>query len=277
MTTITPTADISYRFPGFGKLLATRVALDLKQFFRERDNMIWIFAFPIVFLALFSVIFSAEEVIQTHGSTQIVSFATIMAPGMIAQGTLLASFTNLASSLAYDRELGTLKRLSATPLSPISFFAGKIAMVLIVTLIQTAILLAVGVIALGLQLPTGASAWLNFAWLLLLGTAVGSICGIAFSSIPRTAKAAANIASGIVTLLGFISGVFIVGTNLPTWLVRISEVFPLYWLASGLRATFIPNYSFTGTPRLGLGAIVLALWFILGAITAVKTFRWHKK
>lgn len=289
-TTVMPAAGFTsnfdpsqHRFPSFASVVATRTGLDIKAFFREKDNMIWIFAFPLVMLALFSLIWGTEDLIHPAQPDLMLSFAQVFLPGMIAQGILLSSFANLAARLGFEREQGGLKRLRATPISPAAMFIAKILMVIVVTLIQTVILIIVGVAVFGVTLPTDATSWLNLTWLLLLGVAAGSACGIAFSSLPRTASAASNISSGIATLLAFISGVFIVG-NLPEWLIRVAQVFPLYWLASGLRTVFLPQgmyeYFTPGSwpaPNLGLGALVLAAWTIVGLLVAVRTFRWQQK
>jgi len=272
-----------HKFPSFASVVATRTVLDLKAFFRDKDNMIWIFAFPVIMLALFSLIWGTDAIVDPNDPTLAFHFAQIFLPGMLAQGVVLSSFTNLAGRLALERERGALKRLRATPVSPAAMFIAKIVMVLVVTLIQTAILLAVGVLVFGVVVPPDGMSWLNLVWILLLGVAAGSACGIAFSSLPRTASAAANISSGIPTLLAFISGVFIVG-NLPDWLMRIAQVFPLYWLASGLRVVFLTEARYEDftpggwpAPNLGLGALIMAAWLVLGLVIAVRTFRWQPK
>jgi ABC-2 type transport system permease protein len=241
--------------------------------------MIWIFSFPIAFLAMFSAV--GGYVNHLHDPSLSVRVATALLPGLLAQGILLSSFTNLASTTAQDRERGNLKRLRATPLPAAHLFAGKIAMVLIVTFVQCALLIAVGVAFFGVQLPTTASAWGTIALLLMLGVAAGSVCGIAFSSFTRTAKSASNIASGIVMLLSFISGVFIVGATFPVWMTRVAQAFPLYWLVGGLRRAMYPSWLYhgmtTGEPRPMLGLVVIAAWLVVGLGVALKWFRWQQR
>jgi len=272
-----------HQFPSFAAVVVTRAVLDLKAFFRDRHNMIWIFAFPVIMLALFSLIWGTDAIADPNDTALSFHFAQIFLPGMLAQGVVLSSFTNLAGRLALDRERGALKRLRATPVSPAAMFIAKIATVLLITVIQTAILLAVGVLVFSVTLPNDSTSWFNLAWILLLGVAAGSACGIAFSSLPRTASATANVASGIPTLLAFISGVFIVG-NMPDWLLRIAQVFPLYWLASGLRVVFLTEARYEDftpgswpAPNLGQGALVMAAWLVVGLLVAVRTFRWQPK
>jgi ABC-2 type transport system permease protein len=42
--------------PSVAALCASRTGLELRQFFRERDTVIFIFAFPVMMLGIFSVV-----------------------------------------------------------------------------------------------------------------------------------------------------------------------------------------------------------------------------
>ncbi len=54
---------------------------------------------------------------------------------------LLSGLQNMSIDIAVEKGDGTLKRLAGTPLSPISFFIGKIGQVLVTGLLQAALLL----------------------------------------------------------------------------------------------------------------------------------------
>ena len=47
--------------------------------------------------------------------------------------------------------------------------------------------------------------------------------------------------SPVVIVLQFISGVFFVYSELPSWMQDIAAVFPLKWLAQGMRSVFLPE------------------------------------
>jgi ABC-2 type transport system permease protein len=182
--------------------------------------------------------------------------------------------------LAIDRDQDALKRIHATPLPATAFFAGKIVQVLIVSLTQIAILVALGVVVYQVKLPTAASAWLTFAWVFVLGTAASTSLGIATSSLLRNAKAASAILTPVVLVLQFTSGVFVVFTQLPQFLRTFSEFFPLKWLAQGMRSVFLPEQFAQAEARMswehGATAAVLAVWFAIGLLVAVRTFRWQR-
>jgi ABC-2 type transport system permease protein len=194
---------------------------------------------------------------------------------------MLTSFQSLAISIAVQRDEGALKRLRATPMPAVSFFLGKIGQVLLVSVVQVALLLGTGALAFDIDLPTSASAWTTFAWVFLLGTATGTVCGVAFSVLPRTGKSASAVVTPVVLVLQFISGVFFVFTDLPTWMQRVAEVFPLKWMAQGMRSVFLPPegqaWEASGSWQHGATALVLVAWLVLGLVVGVRTFRWRRR
>ncbi len=261
--------------PSWVEMTRSRFVVDIKEFVRSREQMIFIFAFPMIFMALFGSVFSGQELGNTG-----VTFPQYFMAGMIASGILNTGFQSLAISISIDRQEDVLKRIFATPLPATAFFAAKILQMLIVSIIQIAILIAMGVALYGIDLPTEGSAWLTFAWVFLLGTGASTTVGIAMSSLLRNGKAASAILTPIVLVLQFTSGVFFVFTQLPTFLQTFAEVFPLKWLAQGMRSVFLPedfaDVEARGSWEHPAGALVMTIWLIIGLVIAVRTFRWMR-
>jgi ABC-2 type transport system permease protein len=254
--------------------VVARTGIELKQFFRQRDSVVFTFAFPVILLFIFGSVFSDDI---APG----VSFTQYFTAGMIASGIILSSFQSLAIGLAVERDDGTLKRLRGTPMPPAAFFLGKIGLVVVTSVVQTAILLVVGALLFELDLPTDPELWLRFAWIFVLGSAAGTVLGISFSSLPRSAKSAPAVVSPVVIVLQFISGVFFVYSELPSWMQDIARVFPLKWLAQGMRSVFLPD-SFAaqevgGSWALPATAIVLTVWLVVGLLVSLRTFRWLRR
>jgi ABC-2 type transport system permease protein len=260
--------------PSLVALAVARTGIELKQFFRQRDSVVFTFAFPVILLFIFGSVFSDDI---APG----VSFTQYFAAGMVASGIVLSSFQSLAIGIAVERDDGTLKRLHGTPMPPAVFFLGKIGLVLATGIAQTAILLAAGALLFELDLPTSPELWLRFAWIFVLGTAAGTVVGIAFSSVARSAKSAPAVVSPVVIVLQFISGVFFVYSELPSWMQNVAQVFPLKWLAQGMRSVFLPDsfaaQEVTGSWQLPQTAIVLAVWTVAGLFLALRTFRWLRR
>jgi ABC-2 type transport system permease protein len=270
MSTATSTAG-----PSWLDMTGSRFVVDVKEFVRSWEQMIFIFAFPMIFLVLFGSVFGGQELGDSG-----VTFPQYFMAGMIASGILNTGFQSLAISISIDRQEDVLKRVFATPLPATSFFAAKILQMLIVSIIQIAILVVLGVALYGVELPSEGSTWFTFAWVFLLGTGASTTLGIAMSSLLRNGKAASAILTPIVLVLQFTSGVFIVFSELPTLLQRIAEIFPLKWLAQGMRSVFLPD-SFQAAEVRGswehpTAAVVMAIWLIVGLVVAVRTFRWMR-
>lgn len=255
-----------------------RVGYEVLAYFRSMDAMFFTFLFPLVMLAIFTAAFSADGSIIARPGQPGISVGAYYLPGMIAAGILLSGVQNLAVDIAGEKGNGTLKRLGATPLSPVSYFIGKIGQVLVTGILQVALLLTVARLGFGIALPTDPELWMIFAWVFLLGIITSALLGIALSSLPRTSRSATAVVVPIVLILQFISGVYLRFDQLPQWMQTIAGVFPLKWLAQGMRSVFLPTDFVALEPgkswQLGGVAIALGVWCVLGLIVSRLTFRW---
>ncbi len=273
MTTITTTTAAARPATSALRLGLARTGVELRMFFRERDSMVFTFAFPVILLFIFGSVFATDI---APG----VSFTQYFAAGMIASGIALSSFQSLAIGIAVERDDGTLKRLKGTPMPPLAYFLGKIGLVLGTSVVQFGVLLVVSRAFFGLELPASGALWLRFAWLFLLGIAAGTTLGIAYSSLARSSRSAAAVVSPVVIVLQFISGIFFVYSNLPSWMQQIGALFPLKWIAQGMRSVFLPDAfaaQEVGGWQLPQTALVLAAWTVVGLLLCVRTFRWTRR
>jgi ABC-2 type transport system permease protein len=258
----------------------SRIRYEVTTYFRQSDSVFFTFLFPVVMLTIFSVAFS-EQSFGVDAAGNDVNAATFFLPGMLAAGVLLSGLQNMSIDIAVEKGDGTLKRLAGTPLSPISFFIGKIGQVLVTGILQAALLLVVARFAFGVDLPTDPAAWGTFAWVFLLGVTTCAILGIGLSGLPRSGKSATAVIIPIVLILQFISGVYLTFTSLPEWLQNVASVFPLKWLAQGMRSVFLPStfesLEAGGDWNLVGVAIFTGIWLVVGLIVARLTFRWIRK
>ena len=252
-----------------------RTRVELLQYFREKESVFFSFTFPILMLVLFSTIFAGQ--FQDGGQ---LNAARAFLPGMLSAGVLLTSFQTMAMSVAVERDDGTLKRLRSTPMPPVSYFLGKVGLVLLTSIAQAVVLLLVARFGYGVVLPTSGSAWLTFGWVFLLGIVSGTTLGVAWSSL-ATARSAGAVVIAPVLILQFISGVYFTFSSLPTWLQHVASVFPLKWIAQGMRSVFYPetmaSMEMTGSWEHGRTALILLAWTLIGLFLCVRTFRWFKR
>jgi ABC-2 type transport system permease protein len=253
-----------------------RGKLEVKEFFRQRESVVFTLAFPVILLLIFGSVFS-----YTIDNTD-VAFARYFVPGILATGLFGVAFQTLAIQIAVERDKGVLKRLEGTPMPPSSYFIGKIVMVLTMVILESIILLAIAELLGKVSLPTDWHRWVTFVWVTVLGTAAGSVAGIAFSSIPRTGKAAPAVVTPVALVLQFMSGVYFVFTTVSKPLQTVGAIFPLKWIAQGYRSVFLPQRLVVLEPTKtswehGRIALVLALWLIAGTFLALRTFRWRTR
>lgn len=250
-----------------------RGGLEIRQFMRQRESVVFTLAFPIILLAIFGSVFKTT---LAEG----VTFSQYFVAGMIASGLVNTGFQQLAITIPMEREFGSLKRLRGTPMHVASYFIGKSLLVLVSMAIQVVLLLAGGMIFFGVQLPSDPYKWFTFTWLIVLGSAASTALGIAFSSVPKSGRGASAVVSPVVIILQFFSGVFFVFTDLPGWMQQVAAIFPLKWMTQGMRSVFLPD-SFAlrevaGTWETERTFLILMAWLVAGIFLAIRTFKWSR-
>jgi ABC-2 type transport system permease protein len=259
--------------PGAWRTGLIRGRLEILGFFREKQALAFVFTLPAVLLVLLGTIFGHQAAAEG------VTVGQLFTAGMIAGGIGSTCFQGLGIGIAAERDLGVLRRLQATPLPPAGYFLGKVIQVLVVTVAEVALLIAVGVAFYHLQLPTAAGRWWTFTWVFLLGSLACSLLGIAASGLPRSYRSASTVIMFPYIVLQFISGVYVPFTSVPRWLQEVAAVFPLKWMSEGLRSVVLPSQAArlepAGTWEHGRIALVLAAWIAGGLVLCLTTFRWR--
>lgn len=114
-----------------------RGVVEIKEFSRGVEGLIFTLALPIILLFVFGAIFSYK----INGTNT--PFAEYFVPGILASSMIGVSFQTLAIQIAMERDRGVLKRLRGTPMPPASYFIGKIIMVLALVILESLLLFVV--------------------------------------------------------------------------------------------------------------------------------------
>lgn len=270
-----PQGNASASFPSAFRLGLLRGGIEIKQFFRAREAVVFTFALPAVLMCLFASIFKDD----VKGADITVSQLYVSA--MIGAGVMATSFQSLGISIATERDQGALRRLSGLPMPRSAYFFGKLWLILVSGIAETVLLLAVGTGLFDLELPTDPTRWLTFSWVFLLGLVSCSLLGIAVSSLPRSAKSASAVITLPFLVLQFISGVYISINSISGWMLNVGAFFPLKWMCQGFRGVFLPDQAKVleqaGDWEYGRIALVLGAWCIGGLILCLTTFRWKSQ
>jgi ABC-2 type transport system permease protein len=272
--TVVGTAAGRRRSPAraFVSAAIARSHVEILQFFRSSEAVVFTVALPLVLLALLASIFSGF----VHGTN--VRYSQVYTAGLLAGGLASTSFLSLAVSIATERENGALKRLAGTPMPRTAYFVGKAVLVLLLCSMEAAALLIFGHFAYNVAFPGTLERWWTFIWVTFLGATALALLGIAMSSLPRSSRSAAPVANLPLLVLEFISGVFVPFTSLSHGLYNFAGLFPLKWIAEGYRSALLPSYFQVVEPShvwdRGEMALVMAVWVVIGLVVSARTFRW---
>lgn len=248
--------------------IGRQVRWEQKTYWRNPAAASFTFAFPLMFLVVFIAI-NGNEKIQLAGGA--VKFAQYYVPSILSFGLISACYTNLAFTVSIRREDGLLKRVRGTPLSPVTYLSGMIGNVIVVAMILSALVIALGLLVYGVTFP---GRYLGLAVAVVMGAFCFSNLGILVSTIVPNEDAAPAIINFLVFPLLFISGTF--GAVSDTSLIgRIAAVFPVRALNRSMIGVFEP---FGGGIGVKVQDLLILLAWGLGALAlSVRRFRWDPK
>jgi ABC-2 type transport system permease protein len=260
--------------PSVARIALARVRLELMVFARERQLVVFTFAYPVLMMVIFSAILGGDE---RPGQ---IPFPQYFLAGIAATGIMLISFQAVGATIAAEREAGLLARLQLLGTPPAAYFAGKAGQVLVALVAQLALLLPVARYGYDVPMPADLAHWLTFGWVAVLGALAGTVLGIAVSALPGSASSVTTGISALALVLQFFSGVFFGFLELPGWMQQLAALFPLKWMTQGMRSAFLPEqagaFEVAGGWEHGRTALVLGAWVIIGLVVCARTFRWRR-
>ena len=247
-------------------IAARQVRFEQKAFWRNPAGAIFTFAFPLLFLVIFSTLNAGQRIDERGG----ISFVTFFVPGIVAFGLISACYTNLAIRMTMNRDFGILKRVRGTPVPTWVYLSAQVASSVLITFLLVFITVGVGVVAFGVDFRTSTA--LGLFVTLGLGAACFCALGLAVSGLCPNADAAPAIVNFSVFPLLFVSGIFFPLDDAPEWLTTVAGLFPIQRLADGLQYAFDPR-----TPGLGFNGSdlsALLIWTLAASLLALRLFRW---
>jgi ABC-2 type transport system permease protein len=240
-------------------LALRQVRYENRAFWRNPAAAFFTFAFPLLFMVIFNVLFGAGA-------------ATFFTPAIIVFGVVTATYTNLAMTVTIARDEGVLKRVRGTPLPAWAYLAGRIGHAVLVAFLLIAIVAAFGQLAYGVDVPWDALPVMLV--LLVLATIAFSALGLGVSGLIPNADAAPAVVNATILPVLFISNVFIQMDNAPPWLDTVSHLLPVRHFADAMLALYREGAA-AGVPWSELG--VVAAWGVIGVLAALRFFSWEPR
>jgi ABC-2 type transport system permease protein len=244
------------------RMLAGQIALETKFFFRRKDELFWNLAFPMFFMVLYGFIYSNTM----WGEIKAIDY---MFPGIIVMALMVNGIMVSATLFVEERGKGIYRRLSLTPLKRQTIIGAQIIHRYVVTLIQTLLLLAVGVFGFKVSIVGN----YFFFWLILT---FGSLCflsiGFALATLIRSTRSATPICMIVFFMMLFLGGIFFPLDTMPDFLAVIAKAFPSTHLNDALRLVIIEG---AGLGSVWLELLIVGAWFAVSLGLSIKFFRWE--
>lgn len=249
-------------------LTATQVRYVNKAFWRNPASAFFTFAFPLMFLVIFTSLLGNDSV-QIGPRT--VNTSTYYVASMAAFAVITACFTNVATTITFQRDAGVLKRTNGTPLPAGSFLGARMVHALLVSVLLVVLTTVFGWAFYDADVPTGMTL-LRFLIVLVVGAAAFCALGLAITAVIPNADASLAIVNATILPLLFLSGIFIpFGNGTPGWIEWIARIFPVKHFADGMQAGYL------GTAFSWTDVLVVAAWGVAGMLLAIRYFSWEPR
>jgi ABC-2 type transport system permease protein len=242
--------------------------IETKQFLRNPQEMIW--------MLMMAVIFVGVLWFQRNKEVEGMSLALLTLPSLVGMMVAQAGFSGVAGIISYDREDGTLLRAKAIPQGIIGYIVARIIYLLNSTLINLAVVFVPAMLFIEGLGGIGVGGLFTIAWLFLLGLFATAPYGAIIGSLVKSSGSGFGLTFLPLAGLVAISGIFYPITALAGWLQALAQVFPVYWLGHGFRSVFSPQSAtaeLQGSWELGITALVLTAWAIVGFLFAPRVLR----
>ena len=218
---------------------------------------------PLLWLFIFGTALQHNRQLSA-GATD---YQAYLAPGVMAQAALfVAIFFGLA--VIWERDVGQLQRLLATPLPRTAIVVGKAAGAGVRALAQGVLLLIVVAIA-GIPLDYNVLNLVGALVLLVLGTASFACLSMLIAAAVRTRERFMGIGQLVMMPLFFASSALYPLSILPGWLRALAQVDPLTYEVQGLRQMLV---GVGGAGQLWLDFLVVAAFFIAMVLAATRAY-----
>jgi ABC-2 type transport system permease protein len=249
-------------------LALRQVVYEHRAFWRNPAAAFFTFAFPLLFMVIFNVIFGGSGS-GVPGQRP----ADFFTPSIIVFAVITATFTNIAMTVTAARERGILKRVRGAPLPAWAYLAGRIGQAVTVALLLVVIVAAFGAVFYDVQVPWGRLP----ALVVTLAIAASAFCalGLALTAFIPNEDAAPAVVNAVILPLLFISNVFIRIDGMSGWLPTVSDLFPVRHFADAMMTIYDPRTTGAG---FSVGHLAwIAGWGIVGLGVAVWRFNWEPR
>ncbi len=215
---------------------------------------------PALWLLVFGQVFTRTRAIPTGN----LSYLDFMAPGILAQSVLFVAIFTGGMTLIWERDLGIVQKLLASPVPRVAMVLGKAVGCGVRCLPQIVIIYGL-VLLLGVKVNLNFLALLQVLVIVLLGAACFCVFSLIIGCLVKSRERFTGIGQLITMPLFFASNAIYPISLMPKWLQIISHINPLTYQVDALRGTMLIN----GSSLYGFGLDCAILLLTLISLTII--------
>jgi len=207
---------------------------EVRVYLRERERVISSFVSPILWLVAFGSGVGASVSLQ-GSQYQGISYQVFIYPGVLSMALLMTSIF-YGVYIIWDRKLDFLKEVLVAPVSRSSVFLGKMLGGCTDVMLQSLILLILGIL---IGMPVTPLVFLYSLLILFLISVAMVSLGLVMGSNLTNQEAFGLVMNFVVWPLFFFSGALFQVSSLPDWLKFITYLDPLTYGVDVLRGAML--------------------------------------
>ncbi len=247
-------------FRGFWKL----AWVETKIFAREPMGFIGTLITPLLAFIILGRSFGVSTARARIPDVDVPFNVAILAAVFIAIGAV----QSLVAIMSIYREGGILKRLRATPLSPVTILGAHVVVKLALSMLSLTLLLLAGKRIFPGVMDVNV---LSFAAALLLGTFSILSLGFVLASLVPTARFAQPIGAAVLYPMLALSGLFFPVAGLPKLLRAFANILPTTHAVALLQGV----WDGTGWSAHWVNVVALLVLFLAYTALSARVFRWE--
>lgn len=244
----------------YGALVRT----SYKTYTRDLVTAFFTFAFPLMFLVVFGLIYGDDVAPGTDNS-----YIDLIAPGILSWGVAHAAAFGVAFPVMQWRRDDILRLIRLTPAPLSQVVLSRLTIVVAVGLAQ--VILFLGVASLPPFGMTISGRWPLAIPVLILGIGAFVGIGLIIGTLGKTSESVSALGTFIVVPMAFLSGALIPIDLFPDWLAAMSYAMPMRYMLDGLLYA-LAGAGDASTYWIALG-VLAALVVVFNGI-GMRIFRW---
>lgn len=229
---------------------------------REPTGLVFGVGLPLILLIIFGNIPTFNQPVEGSSFTIFELYIPILMVTVI----IFIGLFGLPIPLLRDREMGWLRRISTTPISPAKLLAAQAVINLILAAVGFTILIAGSTLIFSVELAFDIP---GFILSLVLATLTMFSLGLLITSVAPSQSTGGGITMGLLYPLLFFAGVYVPIQLLPSGLQTASLFTPVGAAVKAL------NSSMTGSFPSFVPLTVMAAYAVVFSFVAIRYFRWE--